>query len=57
VRELGKAGKKVLAHSDDELKIDAEFTRKGVEALMERFEELVSMAYNAKSEGYIFPWK
>ena len=38
---LGNTWKKLLEKSNEELGIDAEYTRKGIEAFLEDFEELV----------------
>ena len=42
VNKLGKAWAKLLAKSDAELGIDAEYTRPGVQALLEEFQETVA---------------
>lgn len=57
MKQLGRAWKKLLSHSNEELMIDGEYTRKGVEALLERFEELIGEAPDAESCDYEFPWK
>jgi uncharacterized FlaG/YvyC family protein len=53
LRKLGKAWKKLLSCSNDELEIDGEYTRPGVECLLEQFEELCQQGDNK----YAFPWK
>jgi hypothetical protein len=57
VKELGHAWKNMLSHSNEELKINEEFSRKGVEALMEEFDELMGSAPRSVMGGYDFPWK
>ena len=37
IKQLSKAWVKLLAHSDTELDIDPEFTRPGIESLLEQF--------------------
>mmetsp|Transcript_7781 Transcript_7781/g.13096 ORF Transcript_7781/g.13096 Transcript_7781/m.13096 type:complete len:296 (-) Transcript_7781:65-952(-) len=39
---LAKAWRELLAHSDEELDIDTEFTRPGIEKLLEKFKESVA---------------
>ena len=51
---LAKAWKTLLAKTDDELGIDGEFSRPGVEALLEQFEEAVG---ELEAGDYSFKWK
>lgn len=51
---LGKTWKKLLKKSNEELGIDAEYTRKGIEALLEKFEETVD---SCESITNSFEWK
>jgi len=50
----GKAWKKIYAHNNDELKIDAEFTREGVKALLQQFSDMVKSSSTCEVE---FVWK
>jgi hypothetical protein len=49
---LGHAWKKVLSHSNEELKINEEFTHKGFEALLEKLERLIASAHGAEEFKY-----
>lgn len=51
---LGKTWKKLMKNSNEALGIDAEYSRPGVEALLEDFEEFVG---ENESGNYTFPWK
>ena len=51
---LGQTWKKLLKSSDAVLGIDKEFTRPGIEALLEDLEEMVS---ECSSGDYTLPWK
>jgi len=51
---LGETWKTLLTYSNEELKIDAEFTREGVKALLNMFNELVSFPCSSE---VVFAWK
>lgn len=44
----------LLTYSNEELKIDSEFTREGVKALLNMFNDLVSPSCSAE---VLFTWK
>ena len=51
------AWKKLLAHSDEELGIDPEFTRPGIEALLENFDEMLNKDSRGIGVQYPFEWR
>lgn len=55
IASLAKAWKKMLSHSDDELGIDSDFTRPGVECLLDRFKDKVKDI--GCDISYPFDWK
>lgn len=50
---LAKAWKKILAFSNEELNLDGEYSRPGVEALLEQFKE----ADDLEGGDYPFEWR
>ena len=55
--KLAAAWKKLLAHSDEELGIDPEFTRPGIEALLENFDEMLNKDSRGIGVTYPFEWR
>lgn len=55
--KLAAAWKKLLAHSDEELGIDPEFTRPGIEALLENFDEMLNKDSRGIGVKYPFRWR
>ena len=55
--KLAAAWKKLLAHSDEELGIDPEFTRPGIEALLENFDEMLNKDSRGLGVKYPFRWR
>jgi hypothetical protein len=53
IQLLGRAWKSLLSHSNEELKMDEEFTRRGIELMLSKFEEEVSREHGIH---YTFPW-
>ena len=53
--QLAAAWKKLLAHTDEELGIDPEFTRPGIEALLENFDEMLNN--DPRELEYPFQWR
>lgn len=54
IKQLARAWKKLLKSSNEELGIDAEFSRPGVEALLDQFEEAVGP--RLPDTNYTFNW-
>ena len=54
INMLAAAWKKLLKSSNEELGIDAEYTRPGVENMLTRFQELVAETDSVAAE---FKWK
>lgn len=55
---LAAAWKALLRHSDQELGIDADFTRPGVEAMLQQFAvELGKVERGDLHDGYDFAWR
>ena len=57
VKRLATAWKAMLANNDAALLIDSEFTRPGVEALLNKFAEHLSKVERDDDSGYKFKWK
>ncbi len=58
LKALAKAWKTVLANTDSSLGIDSEYTRAGIEALLEIMEEKVGKQQRGEYEvGYEFNWR
>ena len=55
--KLATAWKKLLAHTDEELGIDPEFTRPGIEALLENFDEMLNDDPRGLGVKYPFQWR
>jgi hypothetical protein len=53
ILSIGQSWKKLLALSNEELNIDAEFTREGIKALLHIFSETVDAANSCDTE---FVW-
>lgn len=53
IRALAKAWRKLLAHSDEELGIDTEYTRPGIVDLLNKFKENI---VNIPDQQYRFNW-
>lgn len=57
-KKLAAAWKKLLANTDEELGIDPEFTRPGIEALLENFDKMLNKEFHFGSRPkYPFKWK
>ena len=56
-KKLAAAWKKLLAHTDEELGIDPEFTRPGIEALLENFDEMLNDDPRGLGVEYPFQWR
>ena len=54
---LAAAWKALLRRSDQELGIDAEYTRPGVEALLETFAAELAEIERGDVHGYKFKWR
>jgi hypothetical protein len=54
IKKLGRAWKKLLAYDDATLGIDSQFSRPGVEALLEKFEGSIE---DEESVDVAFDWR
>jgi len=54
IKQIGMTWKTLLSKSNEELGIDGDYTRKGIEALLEKFEESVDECECINSS---FEWK
>ncbi len=57
LKRLAKAWKGLLEQSNEVLGIDAEFTRRGVEALLHKFATKVAEVERGDEDGYPFVWQ
>ena len=57
VARLAAAWKALLRHGDAALGIDAEFTRPGVEALLDALAAQLAQVERGDADGYAFAWK
>ena len=57
MKRLAAAWKELLQNSDAALGIDAEFTRRGVEALLQQFAAKLATVERDEEQGYQFAWQ
>lgn len=57
VSKLGEAWRTLLKKKDQDLGIDADYTRPGIEALLRKFADTLSEAQRLDDSGYEFHWQ
>ena len=57
VKRLAATWRDLLAHSNEELGIDPDFTRPGVEAMLDKFASELSTIERGNKIGYKFAWR